>query len=1074
MHRHNGNGGSGTNDDDVEEAIHQSFARPKRQTHLKPAADRISCDSGISLEDPALITNSTPINPPTVVRRPKGGNGATSYVRRLTQLFENLTHDELRHEQERQEQCTMSTTAVGTQSRTPWELQQVTEEPTTPEVNEEASNSTPTVPTICPVLPSAIVESVEVVRGTVESENCPASDATNDAEIAQDALGPLPVVARSRMPNLEASAEDRVMSMSVRMSGARASSGGMGKKRLSRRRRTQQMGEESGGGVGIVGGLRALSYANEQGDDKMDGGDGEQQYYDYIDDDDEFDTSDEEETVGRKPEQKGSEGEFGEGEAAPEISEAHNMHVPVIDRGTPHYEEHDEFSSSSFDSDSEDGEPFAVRPDSNSSLKTARVTSILQELLANEANYVQTLGRGIENYVSIMTGKDMPPALRGQKYHIFGNIEKIHNLHQNQFLPMLESNRASIAGIAETFIWFLENDKFYCYIMFALNRPKSERICNRNLDFFQRRQQEVDDKLGLNSFLLQPIQRLPRYKLLLAEINKEILKQMEDTLLESVKDEIGILCKAEKRLERFIDIVNEAMSINDIQECYEGPNSVRQELMNQCLAISDLFSSPLHAPMVLILRPAQDHNPAKREPINLFSQGKFRKMFEVDIYDWDHRRRYPAKLFLFERSAIYTEKVKTHLEYRGRYDESEIGIHNENRNKVYLYARKRGIQEIEVTCNDMNEAQRLSTHVEKMMREFAVNERDRINTLVRPRIPSVMTINRRSVTSMMSSNSAVSSMRESYESTSQTTWSTDKPIAQFATMQKNFCRILAANRRYYFNELPQELASRVADFMRVYDRILHFHTKRLYEDLSRPDTGIDEVCEFFIGYLKDGTLDFHHEYIRLFKPAAEVLKNIHKASRSSITDSMVAPTMDEFTFLCVQHWNKLEHFFQALVVQISEQMNSGHMEHQDLFRKLAYVEVQVASFRKLLFQNYRLFNMDEKISPERLGLVLYSDRVRYDNETISSHRVLLCERAVVCVKFHFIREFGRQTEKYTGFAFIDRFGRDGKMPNVRISKKSEVRLNVVQNEAKHPIDFGNTANRDKFYGQYCAVHAKHT
>lgn len=79
----------------------------------------------------------------------------------------------------------------------------------------------------------------------------------------------------------------------------------------------------------------------------------------------------------------------------------------------------------------------------------------------------------------------------------------------------------------------------------------------------------MDDKLGLNSFLLQPIQRLPRYKLLLAEINKEILKQLEDTLLESVKDEIGILCKAEKRLERFIDIVNEAMSINDIQECYE-------------------------------------------------------------------------------------------------------------------------------------------------------------------------------------------------------------------------------------------------------------------------------------------------------------------------------------------------------------------------------------------------------------------------------------------------------------------------------------------------------------------------
>uniref|UniRef100_A0A182QXS9 DH domain-containing protein n=1 Tax=Anopheles farauti TaxID=69004 RepID=A0A182QXS9_9DIPT len=1084
-----------------EETIHPSFARPKKQTHLKLAAsDRASCDSGISLEEPGL--QQTPNPPQTVVRRAKvagGGGGGLSYVRRLTQLFENLTHDELRHEQERHEQqATMASSLASSSSsglaHWPQEqqqqvgLQQVAEESPigqTPEVCE--TNQVPVVvPVPCQVL---VPRPATTDPSGGESEARPIAD--DDAEIAQDAL----------------EQEDRLMALSVR---ARVSGTGEGKRRLSRRRRTQL---EVGGGGGRASARRGpqLSYSGDlqaPGDKH----DGPPQYDDYIDDDDEFDTSDEEgggemeDTSGAAA--AGSEGEFGEltdpahqngsnGGDGP-ISEAHNIHVPVAAgenvHGTPHYDEHDEFSSSSFDSDSDDGEPFAVRPDSNSSLKTARVTSILQELLANEANYVQTLGRGVENYVSIMTGKDLPPGLRGQKYHIFGNIEKIHALHQNQFLPMLERNRASIAGIAETFIWFLENDKFYCYIMFALNRPKSERICNRNLDFFQveasscapvfersylpsksssqRRQQEVDDKLGLNSFLLQPIQRLPRYKLLLAEINKEILKQMEDTLLESVKDEIGILCKAEKRLERFIDIVNEAMSINDIQECYEEVNCVQTELIRQCIAISDLFNTPLHAPMVLILRPDLDHSPAKREPINLFSQGKFRKMFEVDIYDWDHRRRYPAKLFLFERSAIYAEKVKAHLEYRGRYDESEIGIHNENRNKVYLYARKRGIQEIEVTCGDMNEAQRMSSHIEGMMRDFAVNERDRINTLVRPRIPSVMTLNRRSVASMMSNTSGISSIRESYESTSQTTWSTDKPIAQLATMQKNFCRILAANRRYYFNELPEELSNKLAEFVRVYDRILHVHTKRVYEDLSRPETGVDEVCELFIGYFKEGMFDVYNEYIRLFKPAAEVLKNIHKASRSSISDGMVAQTMDEFTFLCVQHWYKLQHFFQALVVQLSEQMNAGDMERQDLFRKLAYAEVQVANFRKLLFQNYRLFNMDDKIAPEMLGLVLYSDRVRYDNETISSHRVLLCERAVVCVKFHFIREFGRQTEKYTGFAFIDRFGRDGKMPNVRVSKKSEVRLNVYQNEAKHPIDFGNTANRDKFFGQYCTVFAR--
>lgn len=109
----------------------------------------------------------------------------------------------------------------------------------------------------------------------------------------------------------------------------------------------------------------------------------------------------------------------------------------------------------------------------------------MKELLENEENYVQTLEKGIENYISIMNNKDLPPALRGQRYHIFGNIENIYTFHKERFLPKLRDNCASIQGIAETFIKFIEDDRFYCYILFALNRPKSEKICNKNLDFFQ-------------------------------------------------------------------------------------------------------------------------------------------------------------------------------------------------------------------------------------------------------------------------------------------------------------------------------------------------------------------------------------------------------------------------------------------------------------------------------------------------------------------------------------------------------------------------------------------------------------
>lgn len=114
-----------------------------------------------------------------------------------------------------------------------------------------------------------------------------------------------------------------------------------------------------------------------------------------------------------------------------------------------------------------------------------RISNIIKELLENEENYVQTLEKGIENYVGVMNQKDLPPALRGQKYHIFGNIESIYEFHKYKFLPKLRDNCASIQGVAETFIQLIEDNRFYCYILFALNRPKSEKICNKNLDFFQ-------------------------------------------------------------------------------------------------------------------------------------------------------------------------------------------------------------------------------------------------------------------------------------------------------------------------------------------------------------------------------------------------------------------------------------------------------------------------------------------------------------------------------------------------------------------------------------------------------------
>ncbi|XP_062556014.1 uncharacterized protein LOC134220868 isoform X2 [Armigeres subalbatus] len=716
------------------------------------------------------------------------------------------------------------------------------------------------------------------------------------------------------------------------------------------------------------------------------------------------------------------------------VAEARNISLSQEPADHEHYYEEDDFSATdSFDS-SDDEDLIAVsksRPDSDSSIKSERISNIMKELLENEETYVQTLEKGIENYISVMNQKDLPPALRGQKYHIFGNIESIFELHNEKFLPKLRDNSASIQGVAETFIEFIEYDRFYCYILFALNRPNSEKICNKNLDFFQERQNQVGDKLGLNSFLLQPIQRLMRYKLLLAEINKEALKLIADALMDSVKDEIGVLCKAEKRLERFIDIVNEAMSINDICECYE---------------------------------------------LNIFHQGKFRKMFEMDIYDWDRRRKYASKVFFFEKCLIYSEKIKEKLEYRGHYLDSDVGLYNDGKTKLCVFEKKRGIREIEISSSETSTVQRMAGYIEDTIKRFAMRERQRVNDLsskkewCEQRVPSVMTINRGSV---MSGKSIISnnSSRDSYDSGSQTTWDAEKPIQSLVSSQKHFCQILAINRKHYFGDLPDELSQNIKRFIQTFDQLVEIHSKRVYEDFAQENVGLDDICELFIKYFQEDLFDPYNKYLKLFKKAADVMKNIHKASRTSLSSTLVAQTTDDFTFMPIDIWNKYEHFVQSQIVRLSEQMDQSTTEaDKDLFRKLAYVEVQINSFRKLLMQNYKLLNLDANISASSHGLVLYSVRVRYGNETLSSHRVFICEKAVALVRVQMVKNLNRTSEKYTGVVFQDKFVRGVSV--VKQSKKSEMRLNFEIGGIKHAVDFGNKADRDKFFGNYSMFYGK--
>lgn len=83
---------------------------------------------------------------------------------------------------------------------------------------------------------------------------------------------------------------------------------------------------------------------------------------------------------------------------------------------------------------------------------------IVGELLANELLYIQNLSRGIDTYCSVYDDPTymLPKAVRGQKYHIFGNIERIRDFHRDTFYPSLQECETDVVKICETFCRFVE------------------------------------------------------------------------------------------------------------------------------------------------------------------------------------------------------------------------------------------------------------------------------------------------------------------------------------------------------------------------------------------------------------------------------------------------------------------------------------------------------------------------------------------------------------------------------------------------------------------------------------------
>uniref|UniRef100_A0A8C2WVK0 MCF.2 cell line derived transforming sequence n=1 Tax=Cyclopterus lumpus TaxID=8103 RepID=A0A8C2WVK0_CYCLU len=173
---------------------------------------------------------------------------------------------------------------------------------------------------------------------------------------------------------------------------------------------------------------------------------------------------------------------------------------------------------------------------------------IMKELIATERIYVDELLSVLLGYRAEMEDPSMsnllPSALCSQKDVLFGNMPEIYQFHSRIFLQDLQGCLETPERVGTCFLQ--RKEKFQVYRRYCQNKPCSEllwRQCSES-PFFKECQKKLDHKLGLDSYLLKPVQRLTKYQLLLKELLKHCTEERQRCELQQALDSMLELLKS--------------------------------------------------------------------------------------------------------------------------------------------------------------------------------------------------------------------------------------------------------------------------------------------------------------------------------------------------------------------------------------------------------------------------------------------------------------------------------------------------------------------------------------------------
>uniref|UniRef100_A0A8C5K9Q7 Puratrophin-1 n=1 Tax=Jaculus jaculus TaxID=51337 RepID=A0A8C5K9Q7_JACJA len=240
----------------------------------------------------------------------------------------------------------------------------------------------------------------------------------------------------------------------------------------------------------------------------------------------------------------------------------------------------------------------------NSDLRSPnRLQLVLAEMVATEQEYVRALEYTMENYFPELDRPDVPQGLRGQRVHIFGNLEKLRDFHCHFFLRELEACTQHPPRVAYAFL--RHRVQFGMYALYSKNKPRSDALMTSyGHAFFKDKQQALGDHLDLASYLLKPIQRMSKYALLLQELSRAC---------EGPAQELSALQAAQSLVHFQLRHGNDLLAMDAIQGCdvnlKEQGQLIRQDeftvragrhkSLRRVFLFKELllFSKPRHGPM---------------------------------------------------------------------------------------------------------------------------------------------------------------------------------------------------------------------------------------------------------------------------------------------------------------------------------------------------------------------------------------------------------------------------------------------------------------------------------------------